>query len=68
MKQRYRMFQRGQVFYAEDTTTGKQTSLKTKDDIEACRLLAAKNEVHAATFGCEFRDRWPIDRHEQFAN
>jgi integrase len=46
MKQRYRMFQRGPVFYAEDTATGKQSSLKTKDQIEACRLLAAKNEAH----------------------
>jgi hypothetical protein len=35
MKQRYRMFQRCQIFYAEDTTTGKQASLKTKDESEA---------------------------------
>src|SRR4051812_34783658 len=46
MKQRYRMFQRGKVFYAEDTTTGKQTSLKTKDKAEAYRLLAVENEAH----------------------
>jgi hypothetical protein len=46
MKQRYRMFPRGSVFYAEDTTTGKQESLKTKDRTEARRLLAAKNEAH----------------------
>jgi hypothetical protein len=46
MKQRYRMFQRGPVFYAEDSTTGKQTSLKTKEPSEARRLIAAKNEAH----------------------
>ena len=40
------MFQRGPVFYAEDTTTGTQESLKTKDRSEARRLLAAKNEAH----------------------
>lgn len=47
MKQRYRLFPRGPVFYVEDTTTGKQESLKTKDRMEARRLLAAKNEAHA---------------------
>ena len=46
MKQRYRMFQRGRVFYVEDTTTGRQASLKTKEEAEAGRLLAAKNEAH----------------------
>lgn len=40
------MFQRGPVFYVEDTTTGKQESLKSKDRTEARRLLAAKNEAH----------------------
>ncbi len=46
MKQRYRTFQRGPVFYIEDTTTGKQESLKTKDPLEARRLLAVRNEAH----------------------
>jgi len=40
------MFQRRPVFYAEDSTTGKQESLQTKDRGEARRLLAAKNEAH----------------------
>jgi integrase len=44
MKQRYRMFLRGRVFYAEDTTTGRQESLRTSDSSQARRLLAAKNE------------------------
>jgi hypothetical protein len=46
MKQRYLLFPRGRVFYSEDSTTGKQTSLRTKDEGEARRLLAAKNEAH----------------------
>jgi integrase len=46
MKARYRMFVRGAVFYAEDSETRKQESLRTKDPAEAQRLLAAKNETH----------------------
>ena len=38
------MFRRAGVFYCEDTTTGKQTSLRTKDEAEAVILLNAKNE------------------------
>jgi integrase len=44
MKTRFILFRRGSVFYAEDTTTGKQTSLRTKDEAEAKSLLNAKNE------------------------
>jgi hypothetical protein len=44
MKSRYILFKRGGVFYAEDTTTHKQTSLRTKDEAEAVILLNAKNE------------------------
>ena len=32
------------AFYYEDTTTGKQLSLRTKDEAEARTLLNAKNE------------------------
>ncbi len=46
MKTKYILFRRGSVFYAEDTTTGKQTSLRTKDETEAKSLLNAKNESH----------------------
>jgi integrase len=45
MKSRFIMFQRGSVFYAEETATGKQTSLRTKDEAEAITLLNTKNEA-----------------------
>ncbi|HUA65751.1 MAG TPA: hypothetical protein VME24_07885, partial [Alphaproteobacteria bacterium] len=44
MNQRYIMFQRAGVFYCEDTTTGKQLSLRTKNETEAITLLHSKNE------------------------
>jgi hypothetical protein len=37
MKTKYTMFRRGGVFYAQDSATGKQTSLRTKDETEAIR-------------------------------
>jgi hypothetical protein len=45
MKNRFNLFQRSGVFYCEDTTTGKQTSLRTREKAEAVRLLNAKNEA-----------------------
>jgi integrase len=39
------MFRRGSVFYAEETATGKQTSLRTEDETEALTLLNTKNEA-----------------------
>lgn len=47
VKNRYRSVpigSRGGTFYCEDTTTGKRTSLFTKDEDEAERLVHAKNE------------------------
>jgi hypothetical protein len=44
MKQRYLLFRRSGVFYYEDTTTGQQLSLRTKDEAEARTLLNARNE------------------------
>ncbi len=44
MKQRFIRFRRAGVFYYEDTTTGKQLSLHTKDEAEANTLLNARNE------------------------
>jgi integrase len=47
VKNRYRSVKvgsRGGMFYCEDTTTGKRTSLFTKDEEEAERLVHAKNE------------------------
>ena len=45
MKQRFILFRRAGVFYSEDTTTRKQTSLRTKDQAEAITLLNTKNEA-----------------------
>ena len=45
MKPRFRLCCRGGMFYAQDSTTGKQTSLRTKDEGEAVTLLNAKNEA-----------------------
>jgi integrase len=46
MKSRFILFKRAGVFYSEDTTTGKQISLRTKDEGEAATLLHSKNEAH----------------------
>ncbi len=35
MKQRFILFRRAGVFYAEETANGKQQSLRTKDEAEA---------------------------------
>jgi len=45
MKQRFILFRRTGVFYCEDTTTRKQTSLHTKDRDGALRVLHARNEA-----------------------
>jgi integrase len=45
MKTKYTLFRRGGVFYAQDSATGKQTSLRTKDETEAKSLLNARNEA-----------------------
>ena len=44
MKNHFILFRRGDVFYAEDTATRKQCSLRTKDKAEAVILLNSKNE------------------------
>src|ERR1051325_12164195 len=46
MRKGYRMFKRGNVFWAQNNETGKQESLGTKIRSEAERLLHAKNEAH----------------------
>ena len=45
MKTKYTLFRRGGVYYSQDRTTGKQTSLRTKDEAEARSLLNARNEA-----------------------
>lgn len=44
MNQRFIIFPRNGIYYCEDKTTGKQTSLRTRDEAEAITLLHAKNE------------------------
>lgn len=45
MKNRYRMFRRGRMYYSQDSETGKQESLRTSNKNEAHRLLIARNEA-----------------------
>src|SRR5271154_6699521 len=45
MKTKYTLFRRGGMFYVQDSATGKQTSLRTKDETEAKSLLNARNEA-----------------------
>ena len=45
MKERFYMCKRSGVYYAEDAATGRQQSLKTKDGVEARRIVHTKNEA-----------------------
>ena len=45
MQNRFTTFKRGKVFYCEDLATGRQTSLKTRDEEEAQRLIQARNDA-----------------------
>lgn len=45
MKTKFTLFRRGEVYYSQDSATGKQTSLRTKDETEARSLLNARNEA-----------------------
>jgi len=47
MKHRFWLFKRQGIFYAEDTFTGKQETLGTRDRKEAERLRATKNDAAA---------------------
>jgi len=45
MKQRFWLFQRGPIYYVEDSETGKKESFQTSDRKEAERLRSARNEA-----------------------
>ena len=45
MKRRYLLYLRGSTWYCEDTLTGKQETLRTKDRETALRLVNARNEA-----------------------
>lgn len=46
-KQRFRLYRRNGTYYAHESDTGKQTSLRAKDKTEAVGLLAARNQAVA---------------------
>jgi hypothetical protein len=50
MKQKFRLFRRGRVFWCHDSEAGRQESLDTKDRTSAKRLLHARNESHTVPF------------------
>ncbi len=45
MKQRFYLYRRGETFYLQDSRTGKQQSLETKDRKAALRLLEIKRQT-----------------------
>jgi hypothetical protein len=47
MKTRFILFRQAGVFYTEDTATGKQTGLCTKNETDVKSLLNARNEAMA---------------------
>jgi len=49
VKSRFILFRRAGTYYCEDKTTGKQSSLKTKDRAEALAILYARNESFRQT-------------------
>ena len=49
MKTKYTLFRRGEVYYSQDSGTGKQTSLRTKDETEARSLPPTKNPQRKLT-------------------
>ena len=47
MKERFYLYRRGEMFYLQDSRTGKQQSLETKDRKAALRLLEIKRQTVA---------------------
>ena len=46
MKTKYTLFRRGGIYYSQDSATGQQKSLRTRDEAEALKLIGARNEAH----------------------
>ena len=46
MKSQFILYRRNGTYYCEDTKTGKQQSLRTKDEAAANALLHSKNEAY----------------------
>ena len=53
MKHRFILFQRAGIFYCEDTSTGKQTSLRTRDKADPARPNGTS--LHSAQVAAPFR-------------
>ena len=45
MKTKYTLFRRGGIYYSQDSATGQQKSLRTRDEAEALKLINARNEA-----------------------
>jgi|GEM_PF-5469503 len=52
MKHRFILFQRAGIFYCEDTSTGKQTSLRTRDKADPARPNGTP--LHSAQLAAPF--------------
>jgi len=46
MKTKYTLFRRNGIYYSQDSATGQQKSLRTRDQADALQLLNARNEAH----------------------
>ena len=46
MKTKYTLFRRNGIYYSQDSATGQQKSLRTRDESEAFKLIQASNEAH----------------------
>jgi len=46
MKTKYTLFRRNGIYYSQDSATGQQKSLRTRDEADALQLLNARNEAH----------------------
>src|ERR1039457_4337084 len=46
MKTKYTLFRRNGIYYSQDSATGQQKSLRTRDETEALKLISASNEAH----------------------
>ena len=46
MKTKFTLFRRNGVYYSQDSATGQQKSLRTRDESEALQLINARNEAH----------------------
>ncbi len=46
MKAKYTLFRRNGVYYSQDSATGQQKSLRTREESEAQKLVNARNDAH----------------------